>query len=231
MSITVEPQSSITLIKCKLESDYKNTFTFASLNAQTTYFDGISAKKVIGSSNYAYVRKDNSLDVDEPIDNLIGYNYLFYINAGFTTKRYYCFIDRLEYVNENCTRIYFHTDVFQTWYFQIQWNRCFVEREHVNDDTFGTNTIPEDVELGEYVCNAVENVYPLASSVTTMYIGIAATTVPDDVQTQLGVNPFNVEYAGVYCGTPVILADSALAATNYIRILDSLAKGESIVSI
>ena len=231
MAITVEPQSSITLIKCKLESDYKHTFTFNNLNAQTTYFNGITAKKVIGTNNYAYVRKDNSLDVDEPIDTLMDYNYLFYNNAGFTTKRYYCFIDRLEYINENCTRIYFHTDVFQTWYFQLAWNKCWVEREHVNNDSFGANTVPENVELGEYISNGVENVWPLSSTSSTMYIGIACSQVPDDVQTALGVNPFNVEYDGVYCGTPVILADSALAATNYIRILDSLGKGDAIVSI
>ncbi len=226
MAISVEPQSSITLVKCKLESDYKNTFTFSSLSNQTTYFNGLS-KKVIGSNNYAYIRKDNSIDVDEPLDSLLQYNYLFYTNTGFSNKRFYCFINRLEYVNENTTRIYIQTDVFQTWYFDIEWNRCFVEREHVNNDSFGANTVPENVELGEYLCNSVEDVFPQAGDSTTMYIGIAASYVPDEI----GLNVINTKYNGIFSGTPILLFDSAQGATNYIRILDKLAKADSIVSV
>ena len=60
----------------------------------------------------------------------------------------------MEYVNENWTRIFFETDVFQTWQFQIDYKQSFVEREHVNDDTIGLHTIPENVETGEYVTNS-----------------------------------------------------------------------------
>ena len=149
MSITVTPAGSITLCKTKLENDYKNTFTFANLTAQTNYFNGLTGNKTY--NDYTYMKKDGKIRVAEPIDNIINYNYCFYNNSGFTTKRYYCFITRLEYVNENCTDIYIETDCFQTWYFQIQWNRCFVEREHVANDTIGVHTVPEDIEHGEYI--------------------------------------------------------------------------------
>lgn len=223
MSITVEPQSNITLVKCKLEADLKNTFTFSSLANQTTYFNGLT-KKVIGSNNYAYVRKDNSVNVDEPIDSLLQYNYMYYTNTGFTNKRFYCFIDKLDYVNENTTRIYFHTDVFQTWYFDLSWNRCFVEREHVNDDTFGANTVPENVELGDYVCNGVSYAF---NSAGDCYIALAASYVPDDIN----LNTNNVQYNGIYYGTPILLFETPLAVTNYIKILDKLDKGDSITCI
>ena len=91
MAINVEPQSSIKLVKCKLEADYKNTFTFSSLSNQTTYFNGLTTK-TIGNNNYAYVRKDGAVEVDEPIDTLIQYNYMYYTNTGFSNKRFYCFI-------------------------------------------------------------------------------------------------------------------------------------------
>ena len=201
MAITVEPQSNITLVKCKLESDLKNTFTFSSLANQTTYFNGLT-KKVIGSNNYAYVRKDNSIDVDEPIDSIIQYNYLYYTNTGFSNKRFYCFIDRMEYINENTTRIYFHTDVFQTWYFQLEWNRCFVEREHVNNDTIGANTVPEGLETGDFVCNDViddpltkvdTTIDPSSASSYFVYI-IAATCRPEDTFTQYDRLPYSYSY-------------------------------------
>lgn len=151
MSITVTPQGSISLCRTNLENDYKNTLSWASVSAQKTYFTNLANQKQV--SDYTYVKKDGKIRIGIPIDEIINYNYCYYNNGGFSTKRYYCFITRMEYVNENCTDVFIETDVFQTWYFQIVWNRCFVEREHVNDDTRGVHTIPEDVETGEYITN------------------------------------------------------------------------------
>lgn len=152
MPITVTPAGSISLCRTNLENDYKNTLTWSNITAQANYFNGLSNK--VSFSEYTYFKKDGKLRLAVPIDDVIDYNYCYYNNGGFSTKRYYCFITRMEYVNENCTDLYIETDVFQTWYFQIQWNRCFVEREHVNDDTRGLHTIPENVETGEYVTNS-----------------------------------------------------------------------------
>lgn len=225
MAINVEPQSSIKLVKCKLEADYKNTFTFSSLSNQTTYFNGLTTK-TIGNNNYAYVRKDNALDVDEPIDTLLQYNYLYYTNTGFSNKRFYCFIDRLEYVNENCTKIYFHTDVFQTWYFQIEWNRCFVEREHVNSDTIGEHTVPENLELGGYVCDSFVDLFPDGNNTV---IAIAVTWLSPAIT----YNANNIYYNGVYSGTPIVIfhGDDALAASNFLRAYAKLGKSDAIVAI
>ena len=149
MSITVTPAGSISLCRTNLENDYKNTLTWSNLAAQTTYFNNLPNK--VNFTDYTYMKKDGKIRVASPIDDIINYNYCYYNNGGFTTKRYYCFVTRMEYVNENCTDVYIETDVFQTWYFDIVWNRCFVEREHVNNDTIGANTVPENIEHGEYV--------------------------------------------------------------------------------
>ena len=153
MSITVTPQSTVTLCKCKLENDYKNTLNFSNLAAQTTYFNSLPQINV-SDSDYTYVRKDNKITIEKTYDDIIGYNYLYDTNTGFTTKRYYCFITSIEYVNENVTNVYIETDVLQTWMFDVTYNPCYVEREHVADDTIGKHTIPENVETGEYIVNA-----------------------------------------------------------------------------
>lgn len=150
MPISVNPQGKLSLVRTNLETDYKNTFTFSNLAAQTAYFDGLTSE-IIAATDYSYMRKDGKIRVAIPVDNIINYNYLFYANTGFSNKRYYCFITRMEYVNENCTDLYIQTDVFQTWYFELTWNRCFVEREHVSNDAIGVHTFPEDLETGEYV--------------------------------------------------------------------------------
>lgn len=153
MPITVTPNGEFTLVKTKLENDYKNTLTFASLDSQRIYFNDLPSK-IIVATDYTYMKKDGKVRVGLPIDDIMDYNYCYYNNIGFKsqgTKRFYCFITRMEYVNENCTDIYIETDVFQSWYFDIEWNRCFVEREHVLNDIIGVHTVPEDIEHGEYI--------------------------------------------------------------------------------
>lgn len=149
--ITITPQGNIYLCKTPLESDYKNQLTFSNSSSQLTYFASKVEKTL---SEYTYVKRDNSITVGEPIDTIINCNYLYYRNTGFTSKYYFCFIKSMEYVNENVTRIYFETDVFQTYQFDIVYNASFVEREHVNDDTVGLHTIPEGLETGEYIVNS-----------------------------------------------------------------------------
>lgn len=146
--ISISPQGEIYLCKTPLENDYKNQLTFSNATSQYNYF----VSKIFKSlDNYTYIKKDNIIKVGFPIDEIIGCNYLFYKNEGFSNKWYYCFITNMEYVNENCTSITFETDVWQTYQFNLTYNPCFVEREHVNDDTVGLNTIPENLETGDYI--------------------------------------------------------------------------------
>lgn len=149
--MTITPQGQLYLCKTPLENDYKNQLTFSNANAQLSYFNSVIQKTF---DNYTYIKKDNVVQVGANIDEIIDCNYLFYKNTGFTNKYYFCFITNMEYVNENCTRITFETDCYQTWLFQIQYKRSFVEREHVNDDTIGLHTVPENLETGEYIVNS-----------------------------------------------------------------------------
>ena len=153
--INITPEGEIYLCKTPLENDYKNQLTFQNATKQNEYFVSCIFKTL---DDYTYIKHDNIIKVGFNIDEIINCNYLFYRNKGFTNKIYYCFITNMEYVNENCTAITFETDVWQTYQFNIVYNPCFVEREHVNDDTIGKNTIPEGVELGEYVCNKLTQV-------------------------------------------------------------------------
>ena len=146
--MTITPQGQLYLCKTKLENDYKNQLTFSSASAQLSYFNSVIEHTF---DNYTYIKKDNVIQVGANIDKIIDCNYLFYKNIGFTNKWYFCFITNMEYVNENCTRITFETDCYQTWLFQIEYKQSFVEREHVNDDSVGLHTVPENLETGDYI--------------------------------------------------------------------------------
>lgn len=60
-----------------------------------------------------------------------------YQNEAYSDKWFYAFITKMEYVNNNMTRIEIATDVWQTWQFDITFKESFIEREMINvsDDT------------------------------------------------------------------------------------------------
>ena len=159
--MTVTPSGVIYLCETPLENDNKNQLTFSDKNSQYNYFSSTIKKSY---DNYTYIKKDNVIYVGENIDNIINCNYLFYRNNGFTDKYYYCFITNMSYESENCTAVTFETDCFQTWQFDINYNKCFVEREHVNNDSIGLHTVPENLELGEYINQENYTMYGLSDA-------------------------------------------------------------------
>lgn len=219
--ITVNPQGLIYLCKTPLENDYKNQLTFTTAAKQLEYFNTTIQKSF---DNYTYIRKDNTIKVGVPIDEIINCNYLFYQNKGFTSKYYFCFITNMTYVNENCTLITIETDTWQTYMFDVLYKACYVEREHVNDDTIGLHTIPEGLETGDYICHSKTDIF---SSGASTYILIGVTELPED----MNVNPFNTQYNGVYSGTKNLMFRTPLAATNFLRAMDGLGKGDAVVNV
>lgn len=146
--MAITPQTDIRLLKVSFGLDNKNQLTFTSKEAQTNYFLGLEYTETERTS---YQRKDNLIRYPAHIDSIINYNYVMYKNSNYTDKWFYAFINKMEYVNDNMTYIYIQTDVFQTWQFNLLYKECFIEREHVNDDTIGKNTVPEGLETGEYI--------------------------------------------------------------------------------
>ena len=224
--ITITPQGSVCLCKTPLEKDYKHQLTFASATAQNNYFNG-SSVKFKTYNDYTYIKKDNQIVVGDPIDTIINCNYLFYTNTGFTTKTYYCFITNMEYVNENATRITFETDVYQTYMFNITTKNCFVEREHVNDDTIGKNTTHEGLDTGEFVINGVDTFDEYAND---YYIVAGVSKLPAEIaELNIGAStlPSRI-YNCVYSGLTYIVLYSYEDATKLSLIMDGQGIAENI---
>lgn len=224
-NITVTPQGNIYLCKTKLENDYKNQLTFTNATAQATYFSGTVQHTY---SNYTYVKKDSYVQVSDNIDTIIDCNYMYYRNVGFSTKIYYCFITRMEYINENCTRIYFETDVFQTWQFQIEYKESFVEREHVNNDTIGLHTVPEQLETGDYI---QQNLSVGGADLWVNYMSdfqfvVAISEWPFD-QTLASVKYYN----GIYSGLKYLAFNNATYLGNFLIDIQDESTGDPIYSI
>lgn len=147
----ITPDSDVILLKVPLEIDDTNQLTFASATAQYNYFYGLTGKKTY--DKFTYQRKDGVIRIPEKMDDIITYNYVMYRNEGYSNKWFYAYITGMEYINDSVTAVSIKTDCFQTWQFDLTYKTCLVEREHVNDDTIGLHTLPENVELGDFVAN------------------------------------------------------------------------------
>ena len=216
----ITPQTELRLIKCPIESDNRNQMTFASASAQYNYFNSLPH---ITADNFTYQRKDNVIRYPAHIDSIMGYNYVMYQNEAYTNKWFYAFITNMEYINDNMTLITIHTDVYQTWMFQMVWKKSFVEREHVNDDTIGLHTIPENLETGEYI-----NMMSFDSNdLGSCHIVMGSTISPVDGTTTKTGNT----YGGIFSGVSYFIFqnDSALNQALF-RIADN-GNSDSIVSL
>lgn len=149
-----EPSTQLKLLNVPFENDYKNVLYYTSKSHQTNVMNSFVVKSYTG---FTYIRKDAQMRRDyimvpEHIDKLYNCNYVMYLNSNYTDKWFYGFITKMEYLNDNNTAIWFETDVYNTWCFDVTIKPSFVEREHTADDTIGSNTQPENFELGEYKC-------------------------------------------------------------------------------
>lgn len=163
------PNGTLHLLKgVQLDKSYNHTYRFTNESQQHNFFHNYTKPNEIGINsklisytlyNQSYQRhSDGSLRVGIGCDYLLDINYMMFQNNIFGIgKWFYAFVDRVEYINPNCTAIYFTIDVMQTWYFDYEAGECLVEREHVADDTVGKNIVPENfTDLETYIADKQE---------------------------------------------------------------------------
>lgn len=146
----ITPTTDVYLLKVPLEINDVNQLTFSNATAQHNYFNSLPKLEV---HDFTYQRKDGVIHYGADFDSLISYNYVMYRNDEFSNKWFYAFITGMEWKSPNSTDISIKTDVWQTYQFQLTYKPCLIDREHTNNDTAGNNTLPEGLELGEYVTN------------------------------------------------------------------------------
>lgn len=132
-----------------LDNTYTDTILFTSKSAQESYFAS-KTKKVYSGLTYQRLASNSStwaIFLEDVADYFYDCNYLCFQNGGFGNKWLYAFISDILYINENCTAITFEIDVMQTWLFDFEIKKSFIERMHVSDDTISRNVVEEDLNF------------------------------------------------------------------------------------
>lgn len=132
-----------------LDNTYTDTILFTSKSAQESYFAS-KTKKTYSGLTYQRLASNSStwaIFLEDVADYFYDCNYLCFQNGGFGNKWLYAFISDILYINENCTAITFEIDVMQTWLFDFEIKKSFIERMHVADDTISRNVVEEGLNF------------------------------------------------------------------------------------
>lgn len=151
--------SKIILCKnIKLDKEYRNVLNY-SLNDMLNL---CNTNKIAESNSYSFIRDNqNSISVNFSYETCLQANYIAFQNPRYSNKWFFAFIDNVVYNTDASTQINFIVDVWSTWFNKVTVSECFVIREHVNNDTVGLHTLPENVETGEYTVNQYNKYEPL----------------------------------------------------------------------
>lgn len=152
------PTNNLKILRSvSLDDTYSDTFStkfFSNKENQAAWF---AAKAKYQFNNFGPFRMQEQIRVPVNASLLYDCNYIMFQNTNWSGKWFYAFITEIHFENVNLSTISFKIDVMQTWLFEMDVQRCFVAREHIESDVIGSNLVPENFELGEYVVNgAVE---------------------------------------------------------------------------
>lgn len=210
--------TEVYLINVPLDSENNHTYYFATAEDQVTFF---KTKAKHQSFNLSYQRKDNKIRYPAQFDSICDCNYVMYRNQSYSNKWYFAFIKNFLPLSDGKTDIEIETDAIQTYLFDYTIGQCFVEREHVLDDSIGLHTIPEMLETGEYVCNDYKYDIDLLEYVYLMNVTEAPTG-----KRYPATNIGGIPVAG-YVINPATYTNVANISESY----DEEGKSEAIVSV
>lgn len=200
-----------------IDRDYKNVINYSDANMLTL----ANSKKIAESNTYSFIRETGTILVDFPYNTCLQANYMAYQNPDYSNKWFYAWIDKVSYKNDKTTEISFTIDVWSTWYNSTTKKKCFVVREHVSDDTIGANTIPENIETGEYIVQ-VDSTHDYG----TYYM---CSAISEDI---LKNNPTaHNKYNGVVSGLTYIVLKTEADVNNFIFRYNNASKIEAINSL
>ena len=146
----IYPNSTLYILhNVNLNKDYDHTIYFPRADYQQAFFLD-SSKIKYQLDNQSYMRMERGwLKVNKNQNDLWDCTYIIFKNTSYGSKYFYAFINSVEYINDQTSKINFEIDEIQTWWFDYSLEKCFVEREHTLTDNLFENTVDENLDSGD----------------------------------------------------------------------------------
>lgn len=184
--------TELTMCNVPWNNDYRDVVRFSNQGALDSYLEGVSGPK-IKMLKTTQLKWGQPIDIDVPFNVALEFNYLKVSNSlqpipGDKTKSYYYFVQHVEYIAPNTTRLYIQVDAWQTFIYTTTFGNCFVERGHVgiaNSNGFNNwgrdyLTSPEGMDIGGEYQIVRQYSEKIASARDSDYDIMVITTVPLD---------------------------------------------------
>ena len=216
----------------KLDRNYENVLSYneesmVNLCRNNAIYTG-NDYKIIGVRN-------NVINIECPYSTCIYANYIAFINPNYGNKWFFAWVVDVKLLNPTTTEITFDVDVWSTWYEDFNVGQAFIEREHVDDDTIGKHTLPENLELGEYI-SQISNNTTSTPTLTNMYylsdvVIIAGVTTTGFPNLAIISNTHQNTYNGVYSGLYYLAFKTAKDFNNYKMSAEENLSEDNVVAL
>lgn len=158
---TWPPGTTVTLANVPWDNTYRDIVKFDSASVARDYIKSLSPAVVtVDKMTYAALGRPISLNI--PFSRANTFNYIMVENAampinGDRATIFFYFINSVEYVAPNTTRINVQLDVWTTFQYYVRFGRSYVQRGHIglylekhNTSNYGRNylTVAEGQDLG-----------------------------------------------------------------------------------
>lgn len=219
----------------KLDRDYANVLSYSQNDMLSLCRN--SKHRIIEASDYSFVTgRENTIRTDFTYEQCLKANYIAFQNPRYDNKWFFAFIDNIRYLSDRVTEISFTVDAWSTWFDDWDKKRCFIVREHVDTDNVGANTVPENLEIGDLICDFEQYETDVSSVNGWYWIVISTSYNPTQDYKSKGVGM----YAGYIQGSmwfawlinPLADETETIDKINtFIQDTDSQGMSDSITSI
>lgn len=221
--VPMTPQTTLILAKgIPWDNQYKHVRLFNSRDSLLSYVRAKAFKEI---KNMSPIRMgDLVLQIPYNEMSASNCNYIAWQNLPFDEKWHFAFITSIKPTGQNSCVVNFELDVWHESYYDATLKPCFVDRCHVpkSDDIVGSNTVPENLELGYLKSQKhVDQVPPMDDNDMMIYL---ATNMDNSGNTVSG-DMTN----GVYNATRFVVFNNASEANSYIESLINFGGADSIV--
>lgn len=218
--------SKILLVKnINIDKEYVNVLSYS----ESKMLNLCQQNLVAQSNKYSFIRQnENEIYVNFSYQQCLQANYIAFQNTDYGGKWFFAWIDDIIYENDGTTRIKYIIDSWSTWFDYWTKKSCFIVREHVNNDTIGLHTVPENLDIGEVKQESINTYTGLG---TNYYFIVFSSFNPASSQEFAGVNRIN----GNLFGTNIFAFENTtvgvVSLRHFLEDTNSKGKIESVQSI
>lgn len=206
----------------KLDKSYKDVLNYTEQQMVSL----CQTNAVASANNYSFIRGERGyIKTSFSYNDALKCNYMAFQNPDYSNKWFFAFIDDVIYDNDGTARIRYTIDEFSTWFDYWDAEPCFVEREHVSDDTFGLHTIDEGLSFGDYIISESGSIESSTFGYTKMHVCIGVAWLPDNTPSLYTANRV---IGGVFSGTYYLVFKEVGDAAKFVKAYAELGHAKDI---